>query len=498
MGSSTDAVRRSRGMSVIPIFRLTLRAASPAREICLCVAILATLLVGRSWPQAVDAVAIKGVVQDEHGRPVSSASVHLEAVAGTPGEASTGKDGSFVLSAPRAGSYAVTAKKEGFADVTRKLSAEQASRQVILVLPARANDALELSDQPNFTVAGITDNTGAGGHGSGTNMRTSEALARQTVALKPAPNEAPDAHGRGKTPSTALDQVVAYQSEGDFDKARELVKEQIARADSADLHRVLGDIEEQSGDSLKAVNEFETAVRMDPSEPNYFAWGSELLLHKAVKPAIEVFKKGSSAHAGSARMLAGLGAAFYASGQYEAAAASLCKASDLKPDDSAPYLFLGQMQQAAPDPLDCVEARLARYAQQKPADARANYYYAVALGKGKQAGTRPNTAEALLKKAVASDPGFAEANLQLGIVQAARGDVSGAIVSYQKALHANPNLSAAHYRLAATYKQTGNEAKAREEFQAYRAAEKSETAEIEKQRHALQQFLIVLKDAPAQ
>lgn len=484
-------------MSAIAIFRFPQRAASPAPRICLFVAILVTLLAGRSWTQTVDAVAIKGMVQDDHGRPVPGASVHLEAGAGKPGEASTGKDGSFVLSAPRAGSYTVTAKKEGFAARVRKLSLEQASTLVILVLQATAKDALEFADQPNFTVAGITDNTGAGGHGSDTSMRTGEALARQTVALKPAPTETLEAHDRGKPQSTVVDRALAYQAQGDFAKARDLVEEQLARSDSADLHRLLGDLEEQSGDSLKAVHEFELAARMDPSEPNYFAWGSELLLHKATKPAIQVFTKGAAAHSGSSRMLSGLGAALYASGQYETAAASLCKASDLKPGDSAPYLFLGQMQQAAPDPLDCVEPRLARFAEQQPADAHANYYYAVALWKGKQAGTRPAAAEALLEKALASDSGFAEAYLQLGIVRAARGDVSGATLNYQNALRADPNLSAAHYRLALAYKQTGNGAKAREEFQAYRAAEKNETAEIERRRHALQQFLIVLKDAPA-
>jgi hypothetical protein len=43
-------------------------------------------------------------------------------------------------------------------------------------------------------------------------------------------------------------------------------------------------------------------------------------------------------------MLAGLGAAWYARGSYDLAAKCLCEASDLNPDDSNPYLFLGKMQ----------------------------------------------------------------------------------------------------------------------------------------------------------
>ena len=44
---------------------------------------------------------------------------------------------------------------------------------------------MEFADKPNFTVAGVTDWTAVGGHGSDATLRTSEALARETVTLKP-------------------------------------------------------------------------------------------------------------------------------------------------------------------------------------------------------------------------------------------------------------------------------------------------------------------------
>jgi len=47
-----------------------------------------------------------------------------------------------------------------------------------------SSDAMEFKDEPNFTVAGVTDWSGAGGHGSDTSLRTSEAFARETLALK--------------------------------------------------------------------------------------------------------------------------------------------------------------------------------------------------------------------------------------------------------------------------------------------------------------------------
>src|SRR6202000_2766959 len=101
---------------------------------------------------------------------------------------------------------------------------------------------------------------------------------------------------------------------GDFSKARDHVQALLADEDTADLHRLLGDLDEKLGDPLNAVRADEKAVRLDPSEQNYFQWGSELLLHRAVQPAVEVFRDGATAHPKSERMLAALGAALFGGG----------------------------------------------------------------------------------------------------------------------------------------------------------------------------------------
>ena len=44
---------------------------------------------------------------------------------------------------------------------------------------------MEFFDKPNFTIAGVTDWTAVGGHGSDSALRTSEDLARETLTLKP-------------------------------------------------------------------------------------------------------------------------------------------------------------------------------------------------------------------------------------------------------------------------------------------------------------------------
>ncbi|MGB8655229.1 MAG: tetratricopeptide repeat protein, partial [Candidatus Acidiferrales bacterium] len=254
------------------------------------------------------------------------------------------------------------------------------------------------------------------------------------------------------------------------------------------------------GDPIAAVREYQAAVRLQPSEPNYFDWGAELLLHRAAQPALEVFTQGSNAYPQSARMLAGLGAALYAAGSYQQAVLRLCDASDLQPADAAPYVFLGEMEIAAAAPLPCAAPRLARFAREQPGNALANFYYAMALEKqerGSQDLTGARRIETLLEKAVAADPSLGRAFLQLGVLYAARGDSERAIAAYRKAVAASPDLADAHYQLALACRRAGDEAQAQREFQAYQQARKDEQAAAERRRRELQQFLVVLQGPAA-
>ena len=127
--------------------------------------------------------------------------------------------------------------------------------------------------------------------------------------------------------------ALAYNGAGEWAEAREHVQALMRREDTAALHRLAGELDEKLGDPLAAVQQDEQAVRMDPSENNYFTWGSELLLHRAIKQAAEVFGNGAKAYPKSARMLAAFGAALFASAEYNEAAQQLCNASDLDPAD---------------------------------------------------------------------------------------------------------------------------------------------------------------------
>jgi tetratricopeptide (TPR) repeat protein len=469
---------------------------------------------GTSLPQG-ETNTVQGTIRSSTGDLLTGVIVRLEEKEPPNSlETKTKADGSFVFSGLRPGIYTVSAKKagwrEGVSDPLVLRTGEK--KRVDLVLKSLPMDhprvsgasrssspaagEMEFTDQPNFTVAGVMDWNNTGTHGSDVRVRTSEALAKEALALKNG--------GLVKGSTVESNAEAASLNAGESRKkllaAREQARTMLAKGDTADGHRLLGELNERLGAPLEAVQEYERAARMDPSEQNYFEWGTELLLHRGDEAAVEVFAKGSHAHPDSARMLAGLGVALYAGGKSEEAARQLCTASDLKPADPAPYIFLGKIVKSETGVLACAEQKLARFVQEHPGNALANYYYGVILWKRDRGSENPaglQKAEALLEKAASIDPELAEAYLQLGILHSERANFEQAIRDYKKAIEVSPQLSEAHYRLGSAYRRIDEESKAEQEFQEYEKIEKAETVAIESQRRELRQFLIILKDQPA-
>jgi len=519
-------------------------------------------------PQQSNGVTIQGTVRDQAGNPVRSASVRLEqqGISKLLETTKTTDAGAFEFTSLPKGSFLLSAEESRFASSSHAIVAEvegerttitlvllekkPSSAQPVQTSSKNSGSVMEFSDTPNFTVAGVTDWTAAGGHGSDSALRTSEDLTRTTLTLKPtdAPRntsgptevelratlasmpqsfEANHRLGsfylRGGRSLEAIpllesasriepdnrdneyDLVLAYKGAGDLARAHQYVAQSLTYTHSkpdkfssrneADLYRLAGEIDEQLGDPLAAVHEEDRAVQLDPSEENYFSWGSELLLHRAVWQATEVFKDGVKAYPKSARMLTGLGTSLFAGARYDEAALRLCEASDLNPSDSEPYIFLGKVDMAAPTPAACVQQRLARFLQEEPESSLSNYLYAMALWKRKGepvSSTALADVEALLGKAVALDAHCVDGFLQLGIIASSQREYAKAISFYEKALEIDPQLGEAHYRLGVAFDRTGQPKKAQSEFLLHDAIERKQADEVEHQREQIKQFLVVL------
>jgi tetratricopeptide (TPR) repeat protein len=291
----------------------------------------------------------------------------------------------------------------------------------------------------------------------------------------------------------SYDLALAYFETGRTAQAERVVQSLLAQRNTAELHNLLGEIEEKAGNFIAAEHEYEAAAHMDPSEGNLFDWASELLLHRTLDPAVEVFTEAARRYPASQRLAIGLGLAYYSRGNYDDAVKSLLQAADLNPRDPRCYYFLSKAYDSSPGQADEVIQRFRRFAELQPQNARALYYYAMSVWKGRRAQDADldlEQIESLLKRSVELDPKFADPYLQLGNLLSDQKKYAEAVPQYQRALALNADLADAHYRLGQAYVHLGRRDEAQQHLQVYQKLRAEHLAEVDRQRAEVRQFVI--------
>lgn len=496
---------------------------------------------------------LQGRVVHSNGKPAALVQVYAEPDGGARRtRVETDDTGHFAFGILEPGSYTVHAEDENTTSERHALVIARGSiHEIRLVVGAESNKAvslpprtagssMEFFDKPEFTVAGVTDWTAVGGHGSDATLRTSEELNRQALALRARTPEArtdsvagtdevetrllralsatPQSYTAnhelgllylrssrfaqaiplletalrigGNQPDDDYSLAAACDGVGDLAAAQVHIKRALAAKENSAYHRLAGELEEKLRNPLAAVQHDEQATLLDASEENYFAWGTELLVHRAAWQAADVFANGAKVYPTSLRMRTARGAALFAGGRYEESAEEICKASDLDPTAREPYLFAGKIAIASPKPIGCVGQKLQRFLAQRPNDPDANYFYAMFLLKGSRDVSTTEKASGLLLRAITLEPKCSDGHLQLGILSAAKKDYAGAIAHYKNALQADPHMEEAHYRLAIAYDRTGASDKAGVEYRLHEEISRENAAAVEQQRRAVKQFSI--------
>jgi tetratricopeptide (TPR) repeat protein len=296
------------------------------------------------------------------------------------------------------------------------------------------------------------------------------------------------------------DLSLAYILTGRLADGRQLIHDLLQRKNTAELHNLLGELEEKDGQFVAAENEYETAAHEEPSESNLFDWASELLMHRTLDAAIKVFQGASDRYPKSQRLMIGLGMALYSRGNYDEAVTALLKGADLNPSDGRCYLFLSKAYDSSPGQAQEVIQRFKRFSELEPGNARAYYYYAMSLWKGKRAEDADldlKQIEALLKKSLTLDPKLAEGHLQLANLYSAENKYAEAIPEYVRARELNPDLADAYYRLGQAYVRAGQKDKAQEQFAIYQKLREQHLADLDKQRAEIRQFVLSEKEDSA-
>ena len=138
-------------------------------------------------------------------------------------------------------------------------------------------------------------------HNLGESYVHSGKLAKATPYLEQAQKIDPSSYDNG------YDLAMAYLLTNRLADGRHLIQSLLKLKNTAELHNLLGEIEEKDGQFVTAANEYEIAAHAEPSESNLFDWGSELLLHRTLDPAVEVFQHASERYPESPRLTMGLG-----------------------------------------------------------------------------------------------------------------------------------------------------------------------------------------------
>ena len=292
-----------------------------------------------------------------------------------------------------------------------------------------------------------------------------------------------------------LNLALAEKGAGKSSEAVDGLRRAVAAHPSAVLYDALGSMEEESGHYVEAVQNYQRAVDLDPTnEQYYFDLGVEYLTHFTFGPAAEVYRVGTQKFPGSSRQYLGLGFSHYAVREYRQAADAFTTALELDPESPAVFrAWNSVLDSLSPNDWGEFLPRLERLAAAHPKNAELAFCLGAALfhselAKGpKSALDRP---QIFLEKSVRLNPEFPAAHLELGALYAARNMNQRAVDEYLEVTRLDPKSEVPHYRLGQLYREMNKLDLATSELSRYQELARLHQEELKRNRSTIQQFII--------
>jgi tetratricopeptide (TPR) repeat protein len=219
------------------------------------------------------------------------------------------------------------------------------------------------------------------------------------------------------------------------------------------------------GDPAKAVSEAQAEISSSPRNlAGYLQLGQIFLQYNTPQPAVEIFSKALQVAPDSLVAHLGEGLALKGIQQFDLAEKELSLCLKLNPQmtvafDGLAELFIESLE------FEKLSGIARQYLQTNPSDYRGYYYLAAAQEHETERG---QATEALLRKAIALDPGFAASYTLLGKLLLQRGSAAEAVPELEHAIHLRPDYRPAHLNLANAYRKLGRGADAARELQKVR------------------------------
>ena len=235
---------------------------------------------------------------------------------------------------------------------------------------------------------------------------------------------------------------------------------------TAELHNLLSQAYESSGDTKKAYDALRTATQIAPKdESNYVDLIALCLDHENFDLGVEIAEISVKRLPDSHRLNLQRGVALAMKGRFEDAEDAFQRATELAPAESLPGSALGLILMQQDRLAEAVQVLRVRQ-QQAPEDYMVHWFLAEAL---QRSGVEPGTegeAEAVrvLRKSVGLNPELFQSRLLLGKMLARRGELDEALVHLKKASAIDPDEVSATYQLALVHRRRGDAAQAKDLF----------------------------------